>query len=1246
MKQIAEKYRALKPRIEYLSDEVIIAQAWKKTHGYIRSFNWYADTLALDISALTIEDNANKWAGQIKEGYPLNNLELVPAAKSETWLIDSEGWHPKDIKNREDKTPLRPLAHLTVRDQSWATAAMMCLADAVESAQGDCRNKNLNFETTRAKNVYSYGNRLVCEWKEGKAWFRWGNSETYRKFFTDYQNFLKRPLAIGRSVAEHQSAGENVYIINLDLEKFYNTIDVDVLIERLKTISTKFHLDKEPNYKVCPDFWNSFKRITDWRWSQDDLKLAETFNLGDIKTGLPQGLVAAGFFANAYLNEFDQEVGKQIGQCLPEYADIEIHDYCRYVDDLRLVVSAENTTPDEIDDQIYRFISKLLNSFGGSKLKVNDTKTKVTQLSDLDNSGSMTNRIEMIQNDLSGPADRDILDSTTGILENLLSIEDNPAPDIDSNHPDSALMLVANFDHDIRSDTLKRFAANRLESIVRSKRRIINIKTSDNSDSHRDEHEDSNELLAKKLIAAWMKDPSLGLVLRKAIEIYPDADLFEPVFDAIYSRSNFSKVVAEKNEVTAIMMDFLLADLFRCASDFHGYFQVISYPNNLTPNLIIELIARYAQKVLTTECQSLFTVRQALMLLAVTNKSIQLHECYDEEKAHASLHMQKALHSILVNNPPEYQAQRSALFEVAAQITGYFDNYASLFLEHIENLSDQRYPALEVFAKRGGPFWLSLWKQLKKKGNFKDILTKINWALPLIPMQPKAKEQVLSRVISSVHNGFEFEHALIKLAIGLIELSNRNSSSLSRSPNEIKLKIEPSDNWNELWRAEVKIIGCKVHLKKQTADPRFAIPDWIDDSAEDNKILYWVGTILRASVLGGTDFTGNQWKPAKTLTYKGLRTSWYKRRMGMMHSPESMVGEFSTVSDWFSDLLMRCLQWPGFESAHVQHEDVRNIIDIETFENCLKNRLDYLNNLICSSSALPVLPTKVSRPNGKETFRVVTVQQLLPRTNDFCVTDVELNNPAFRARHRDHLLTVCQLTVKTLDAKINSDGDAKKPSADLIVFPEVSVHIDDQDIIKRLADKTGAIIFAGLVFTDHKGKIVNIARWFIPDYRDSGRQWIVRDQGKGNMTAEEKKMGISPYRPCQHIIEVHGHPEGPFNITGTICYDATDISLAADLRGKCDLFIVVAHNKDVKTFDNMASGLHYHMYQHVVISNIGEFGGSTIQAPYTQPYDRLISHVHGVGQIAINTADIDLAAFKRTTSMYKAIKTKPAGIEN
>ncbi|TON33829.1 hypothetical protein CGH58_24905, partial [Vibrio parahaemolyticus] len=148
---------------------------------------------------------------------------------------------------------------------------------------------------------------------------------------------------------------------------------------------------------------------------------------------------------------------------------------------------------------------------------------------------------------------------------------------------------------------------------------------------------------------------------------------------------------------------------------------------------------------------------------------------------------------------------------------------------------------------------------------------------------------------------------------------------------------------------------------------------------------------------------------------------------------------------------------------------------------------------------------------------------------------------------------------------------------------------------------------------------------------------------KFHMTPGEKALGVEGYRPCQHVIEIEGSPEGPFKLTGAICYDATDIRLAADLRDKTDMFVIAAYNKDVNTFDNMASALQWHMYQHIVIANTGEYGGSTMQAPYKEKYHKLISHAHGANQIAISTADIDLAAFRRKVREYKKTKAEPAG---
>jgi len=615
------------------------------------------------------------------------------------------------------------------------------------------------------------------------------------------------------------------------------------------------------------------------------------------------------------------------------------------------------------------------------------------------------------------------------------------------------------------------------------------------------------------------------------------------------------------------------------------------------------------------------------------------------------LSVQHTLHAILVGMPIQIIRQHLALYEVAAQITGNTDMIVALLLENIERSNDDKLTIelLDDLAKRGGDFWTGVWKRLKKSNIKKSIIKQFQWAAPVVSTTPRTTPQRLSKLIAYEKNGFIHEAAVIKLALALLGFASETDIS-TLDPSQIIIE-QPNKStkvsWSETWRPDV-IITCKPETPIKKYDPRFFLPNWLNDHDENIKIIYWLGTILRAAVVGSHDFTDNHWKKGNVSGYKGLRTNWFKRRMGMMHAPEALVGEYATLSHWTAELLMTCLQWPGFEASYVQDENISNIDGVEKLKKVLKSRLKTLNSLYCKASDIPALITKVNRPktDSERAFRLVTVQQLLPRTNEFSKSDPTLDNPITRAINRDHLSRICQLTYKTLTTKLKAEQGKSNISADLIVFSEIAVHPDDQDLLKRLADKTKSIILAGLVLTDHNGKLVNIARWFIPDYRQTGRQWIIRDQGKAFPTRIEKDLGVVGLRPCQHIIELHGFLEGPFKISSAICYDATDIKLASDLKGKTDLFVVVAHNKDVRTFDAMASALHYHMYQHVVVVNKGEFGGSTIQAPYKEPFDRMISHSHGVGQVSINVADLDLAAFKRKSNKkYKDVKTRPAGLD-
>ncbi|OEZ02409.1 hypothetical protein BIY45_00975 [Stenotrophomonas sp. BIIR7] len=216
--------------------------------------------------------------------------------------------------------------------------------------------------------------------------------------------------------------------------------------------------------------------------------------------------------------------------------------------------------------------------------------------------------------------------------------------------------------------------------------------------------------------------------------------------------------------------------------------------------------------------------------------------------------------------------------------------------------------------------------------------------------------------------------------------------------------------------------------------------------------------------------------------------------------------------------------------------------------------------------------------------------------------------------------------------------------------------------MRSFSDATGAILFYGLLGAkDPTSKEpINAARWLVPQRHTGRRSWVEVDQGKFNLTTDEHSLGIKPWRPYQVVIELLDSTkttEESFRLTGSICFDATDLSLASDLRNESHMFVVSAMNKDVKTFDGMVAALRYHMYQHILIANIGEFGGSTAQAPYDKEYLRLISHTHGGNQLAVSVFDVRLEDFGPAleaalpaVSKWKEVKERigkapPAGLD-
>ena len=170
---------------------------------------------------------------------------------------------------------------------------MLCLANRVETRQGD---PNISVQDAASrKQVISYGNRLFCDAHGNELRHRWGSAKLYRAYYQDYRKFLSRPKMVAAFADQNSNSG--VFIVHLDLRQFYDRVRPSLLENALYGIQH----DQDDLH-----FFEFAARVLNWGWHARDAGeveiYAEQVGLEDFsRVALPQGLVAAGFFANISL---------------------------------------------------------------------------------------------------------------------------------------------------------------------------------------------------------------------------------------------------------------------------------------------------------------------------------------------------------------------------------------------------------------------------------------------------------------------------------------------------------------------------------------------------------------------------------------------------------------------------------------------------------------------------------------------------------------------------------------------------------------------------------------------------------------------------------------------------------------------------------------------------------------------------------------------------------------------------------
>ena len=1220
----------LEPSVDLLCKEYVLVQAWKKTASYIRYHNWFSDTLALDHAAVNLPTFLGELGERLQslESWQNDPLRIVPAPKSQRWRIREDVWEP--VEKGVTSVQLRPLAHVSLADQVVATALMLCLADRVETLQGDPR-QTVSDQLAR-KQVISYGNRLFCDAMCGELRHRWGSAKLYRAYYEDYRTFLSRPGIAAESIPAAER--KHVYIVHADLQQFYDRVRPDKLA---KAIDQKVRRDGDD-----PAFFSLAASVFDWGWHPSDERdvriYANQAELEDFtRVALPQGLVASGFFANIVLLSFDEALRVTIGTEIAP--GILLADACRYVDDLRILVRVDpnsDCSSNDLEKVISKWLSQVLEE-NGTDLALSREKTQVAPLGGderpLVRQSAKMNRIQSaVSGGFDALAGEEILDAIQGLMraQEVLSVGDDsgwrfsPVPDV-------------------RDETVARFGAARFRTTFRSIRPLFQ------DDDETEETEvgrgatlsgtriravrtrckldEDARAFALGLINRWIDDPSNVRLLRIGLDLWPDVEVLRDVISLLRP---FTEKGGRRKGPRRVAW-YCLSEVLRAGATETGLVaDTESLPSEIDIASYREELRGEAARLVTLPGKTIpwYLRQQALLFLAAFDAAGA--PVVRTGTGPETRHYRKLIR-FLRGEGEHFQSSDFATLAVLAR-RGFADRARAVNLTR-PGLNQSRKQEL---AQRDPSFLLELIDIKNDAHGFSDLPAHIREDLCQGVKSSDGNQDTLATVVLKSHPSgvLRNELSLLRFAKAFLETWKQQERSPEViTPGQVMLEIIEEKGFADVENLQI------LASQDDISGSLYEVAAWCPDGEQWR---FQLGFLLRFILSGQPDFTrpvrGANWKESKS-SYRPVEAHWYQRMYGLYSGQPAFGHDWLPITEWVEGFLLGLLRWPGCRDL-----DQFSWIEqgIQETKSQIDQRIADLEQRRGSATRELILPLQTRRPTATKTerplerpLRACVVQTAIPAADDFKPTDLALNDPTIRRRHRNHLSAALASVERML--ALRETHKAKKGRLDWLILPELAVH--PKDVCTHLVPFARAhrtMILAGLTYEKILADqpLVNSALWVIPEWSDAyGLQIKTRRQGKAHLAPYEQRKfkddgsahRLQGFRPCQWLI---GYPwsdedDQPVWLTAAICYDATDLGLVADLKGESDILAIPAFNKDVKTFDQMALALHYHMFQLVVVANNGQYGGSNAYWPHKKDYKRQVFHTHGQPQTAIAFFEID-----------------------
>ena len=1129
---------------------------------------------------------------------------------------------------------------------------MLCLANRVETRQGDPR-KTVS-DTASRKQVISYGNRLFCDANEKGLFHRWGSAKLYRAYYEDYRKFLRRPKVVTQSADFDPRA--RIVIVHSDLRQFYDRVVPSHLANGLRSVQHD-HDDL--------DFFKFARRLLDWGWHARDAGEVSTYqkqaDLEDFsRVVLPQGLVAAGFFANIVLLAFDRRLASAIGQEIG--VGIRLQDVCRYVDDLRLVVTTDQDGESDLDhvsSTVVKWLERVLHE-EASGLKLADEKIKVAEVGGDERPLVLQSmKMNRIQLAVSGGFDaiggEEILDSIHGLMRSQQAL---------SNQPDDSSWRFSPLS-DVRDDTVARFAAARFRTTCRSIRPLLledpanlyrNVEESEPADSTRirprrtrQELDEDVRAFALGLIERWVEDPSNVRLLRIGLDLWPDAKILQEVLTLLRP---FTEKGGRRKAPRRVAW-YCLSEILRAGATETGLVEDKDcLPKTLDLETYRKILCEEATRLVKLPHPTIpWYLRQQALLFFAAYKPADAPVVRTGRSAETKHYRQMI--RFLRGDRERLTSREFATLAVLSRRT-FSDMNRSVALT-LQALTPAR---KREIAKRDPSFTLELIEAEPSDSLFPvhDLPARVREDLcPETAKNGGDQRSLFDIVMQDGPTGpLRNELVLLRFASSFLkELQSTSKAVEVITPRQVRLKLSKDTEIANV--EELTIMPSRL----APTGSLFSSPDWC---LENDRWRFQLGFLLRFILAGQPDFTRivrpSHWKETKAV-YRAGESHWYQRLYGLFNGHPAFGDDWLPITDWVEQFLLALLHWPGCRIPD-GFCWVKSGVKEALTEIC--KRISKLEDQVGSSTGTLLLPMIARRPtatNPTRPLRACVVQTVIPRAEDFHPQDLTLSETAIRRRHRNHLSAALAAVERMLALRETHIG--RECHLDWLILPELAVHPRDvRTHLIPFARAHRTIILAGLSYEKLRfpQALVNSALWIIPEWSPMhGLQMRIRRQGKRHLAPDELKFNIGSkrvdgFRPCQWLV---GYPwsndpsRPPMWLTASVCYDATDLNMVADLRSESDVFAIPALNKDVKTFDKMALALHYHMFQLVIVANNGQYSGSNAYWPRSKSFKRQIFHVHGQPQAAVMFLEIEnIAGFlKRREDAPKGNalwKYPPAGL--